>query len=394
MGVSATAVAKPFDTSSLVADRPPFAVAGAVDDGTPWPTGMGATAIDPRDNAAYVAVNRLLAAGYARRSGRARRSARGTDADASRRRGSCSRPTRAGTGAPPPKTTPTEATRGARRGNSGSSQRRCSARAARDAGAGRFAPPRIGLYKSWVANIDEGWTRWLFERYEFPYTSLANRDIRAGGLRARFDVDRAARPVAARDPRGPPARPIVRPRPQPWNPPPPEYQGGIGDAGVEALKAFVRDGGTLVALDEASDLVLARFGGRVPRIVRDVTEGLPQTRVLLSRLGAADRRWTRRSPARSAWRRGARPRTSQLARVRDRPTRRPAASRATRPPGRLLMSGWLLGAETIANRHAALDVPLRGGPRRAVRVPSAVPRPAARDVQAAVQCALRAVGSW
>jgi hypothetical protein len=30
---------------------------------------------------------------------------------------------------------------------------------------------------------------------------------------------------------------------------PPEYAGGIGDAGVRALREFVRDGGTLICLD-------------------------------------------------------------------------------------------------------------------------------------------------
>ena len=47
--------------------------------------------------------------------------------------------------------------------------------------------PRIGLYKSWMADIDEGWTRWLFEQFGFAYTSLRNADIQAGNLRARFD---------------------------------------------------------------------------------------------------------------------------------------------------------------------------------------------------------------
>ena len=47
--------------------------------------------------------------------------------------------------------------------------------------------PRIGLYKSFMADIDEGWTRWLLEQFGFAYSSLRNADIQAGSLRARFD---------------------------------------------------------------------------------------------------------------------------------------------------------------------------------------------------------------
>ena len=52
----------------------------------------------------------------------------------------------------------------------------------------RLRPVRIGLYKPWVENIDEGWTRWLLERYEFPFASLTDDVIRRGGLRASFDA--------------------------------------------------------------------------------------------------------------------------------------------------------------------------------------------------------------
>ena len=50
----------------------------------------------------------------------------------------------------------------------------------------------------------------------------------------------------------------------------------------------------------------------------------------------------------------------------------------------LLMSGWLLGGDRIARRHAALDVPF-GGRRGSLRFSPAVPRAAPRDVQAALQ---------
>jgi hypothetical protein len=40
----------------------------------------------------------------------------------------------------------------------------------------------------------------------------------------------------------------------------PEYRGGIGDPGVEALREFVAQGGTLITLGAASDLAIERFG--------------------------------------------------------------------------------------------------------------------------------------
>ena len=41
---------------------------------------------------------------------------------------------------------------------------------------------------------------------------------------------------------------------------PPEYDGGIGQEGVDALKAFVEKGGRLVALNGASEFAISEFG--------------------------------------------------------------------------------------------------------------------------------------
>jgi hypothetical protein len=48
--------------------------------------------------------------------------------------------------------------------------------------------PRIGIYGSWQGNMDEGWTGWLLEQFEFPFTLLRNADIQAGHLKELFDV--------------------------------------------------------------------------------------------------------------------------------------------------------------------------------------------------------------
>ena len=45
------------------------------------------------------------------------------------------------------------------------------------------------MYQPWTGgNMDEGWTRWVFEQYGFNNTPLHNADIHAGKLRDRFDA--------------------------------------------------------------------------------------------------------------------------------------------------------------------------------------------------------------
>ena len=48
--------------------------------------------------------------------------------------------------------------------------------------------PRVGIYQSYDPSMDEGWTRWVLDRYQFDYTKLHNEDIRPGKLRQRFDA--------------------------------------------------------------------------------------------------------------------------------------------------------------------------------------------------------------
>ena len=123
-----------------------------------------------------------------------------------------------------------------------------------------FHAPRVAMYQPWTGgNMDEGWTRWVLEQYEFNLTSVHNAEIRAGKLRQKFD----AIIVADQDPRGIIDgfdAPAIRP----------EYRGGIGEAGVDTLKQFVADGGTLVTMGNACDLAIEKF----PIPVRNLKKGL------------------------------------------------------------------------------------------------------------------------
>ncbi len=112
----------------------------------------------------------------------------------------------------------------------------------------RVKQPKIALYQPWTGNKDEGWTRYTLEQFEFQYTTIHNRDLKAGNLKDRFDC-------------------IILPSEQAEDllhgmkegSTFPEYAGGIGRDGIEALNSFVRSGGTLVCLDASCNLVIEQF---------------------------------------------------------------------------------------------------------------------------------------
>jgi hypothetical protein len=119
---------------------------------------------------------------------------------------------------------------------------------------------RVGLYRPWTASIDEGWTRWVFEQWAVPFDSLRDAEVRAGRLGERFDVVVIPAQSHAQ---------LVQGHPRAH----PEYAGGLGAEGVEALRTFVEDGGILVLLDGASELAIRSLG--VP--VRDLLSGQSRT---------------------------------------------------------------------------------------------------------------------
>ncbi len=123
-----------------------------------------------------------------------------------------------------------------------------------------FHAPRVAMYQPWTGgNMDEGWTRWVLEQYEFNLTSIHNADIRAGRLREKFDAIIIA-DQSPRDILNGFDSPAIRP----------EYRGGIGESGLEHLKQFVADGGTLVTMGNACDLAIERM----PIPVHDLKKGL------------------------------------------------------------------------------------------------------------------------
>jgi hypothetical protein len=195
--------------------------------------------------------------------------------------------------------------------------------------------------------MDEGWTRFVLERYEFAPKTVHNEDIRAGRLRERFDVivlaDQQPQSILEGN-----AGTSVRP----------EYRGGIGEEGLAALRAFVKDGGTLVTLGNACELALQKWPVPAQNLKRGLTRDqhfAPGTIVRLevdaaSPLGlgmpAETRGFYINSPFFALTEGFASQRTTVVARY---------------PNTDVLASGWLKGEELMAGRAAVVQVDLNPG---------------------------------
>ncbi|HEV2914954.1 MAG TPA: M14 family metallopeptidase [Pyrinomonadaceae bacterium] len=106
-------------------------------------------------------------------------------------------------------------------------------------------PVRTGLYKSWTGSMDEGWTRFVFDTFGVPYETIRDAGMRAGNLRDRYDV------IILPSQR---AREIIEGHQSGAYPP--EFTGGITQGGVDNLRRFVEDGGTLICFDASSELAI------------------------------------------------------------------------------------------------------------------------------------------
>jgi hypothetical protein len=210
-------------------------------------------------------------------------------------------------------------------------------------GVAAVSRPRIGLYKSFVPSMDEGWTRWLLEQFGFAYKSLRNPEIQSGGLQAHYDVivipDQAERTLVTG------YRPGAMPS---------AYTGGLGEKGQAALRQFVHDGGTLIFLNRSTAYALDHLGVKAKNVVRGVPDRdfycpgsllnitLDTHTPLTYGMPAEVTLWSENSPA---WD------------VADRTAKVPARY----PASDILASGWLLGEQYLAGKAALVDVPMGRG---------------------------------
>jgi hypothetical protein len=115
----------------------------------------------------------------------------------------------------------------------------------------KMKPVRVGLWDQYGGSMPSGWTRWMFEQFEFPFNQVFAQELDAGNLTAKYDViifvdggipesDRQGgnNPFAGAEPQG--------------NDIPAEMRSWLGRVTVARtvpqLKKFMEEGGTVITI--------------------------------------------------------------------------------------------------------------------------------------------------
>jgi hypothetical protein len=223
------------------------------------------------------------------------------------------------------------------------------------------AGARVAIYKNHLPSMDEGWTRWVFDQYRFPYASLLDAEVRAGGLKAKYDAiiipDQSVNalvnglPGAAGK-----ASEAAGAEERITGVYPAEYAGGLGESGVKALREFIEAGGTVITLNNASNFAIEKLG--VP--ARNVLKGVPARdfycpgSILRAQLDSSSPLAFGQEKESVAWFEN-----SPAFEVTD-----PASARAiARYPEseNPLLSGWILGDKLIRGRAAMVEANIGKG---------------------------------
>ena len=88
----------------------------------------------------------------------------------------------------------------------------------------------MGLYKRYAGgNMDEGWTNWMLQDFQFPFKSVFNKDVKDKNFYKSYDIIIIPSDGTNRIVNGASGNDVLL-----------EYRGGIGEDGVENIVKFVK----------------------------------------------------------------------------------------------------------------------------------------------------------
>ena len=122
--------------------------------------------------------------------------------------------------------------------------------------------PRIGIYSPYSGNMDEGWTRWVFDHFEIPFVSVRNEMLRAGNIADVLDVLVIPSLSGGQLERGRSDGTV-----------PSELTGGIGVEGTQAIEQFVARGGRLITIGSSSGWAIDTFALPLVNVTRGEESG-------------------------------------------------------------------------------------------------------------------------
>ncbi len=212
-----------------------------------------------------------------------------------------------------------------------------------------------GVYKSSVPSKDEGWTRWVLEdndssishllRSSLKSCSVENRSINNKNIIRKFPSEYNV---------------IIFPDQSPnqilngyrEGSMPKEYVGGLRGKGVENLKKFVEDGGTLVFMNRSSNFAIEQFDLPIKNIAKDwkqrdffipgsiLRTELDTSHPVTKGMNKKSIAWFERSPVFES---------TDNSRVK-------VIAKYPEKPEEILLSGWALGKEKLAGKAALVEV--------------------------------------
>lgn len=215
--------------------------------------------------------------------------------------------------------------------------------------------PRVGLYAPWRGDMNEGWMRYTLDQFSgLDYLRVRNEHLRGGALANDIDVlilpGTSSRSLD--DGRGTGTVPT-------------DFTGGLDPEGAVAIEEFVREGGTLIAVDASASWAIELFGLPLEDTTRgegaggfscpgSVLRGVPVAGAeLCAGLPSSVPLFFSNSRAWSVTKRDEDARARSLA--------GDPQVLLRYAPTRLLLSGWIAEPERIADRAAWVRVPYGAG---------------------------------